>query len=124
MVQDIKNQYYVLRKGALQEEACEWQDLEAMCKTGRLSADAKIFFPQEDCWKKVIDTDLAQLLEAAQAQEEDPEDVLEGEDDRHQEYQQLLDQLQDDPGDLGLLLDAAALALGMQDIEAAKYATG
>jgi len=59
------NRFSIFREGEFKEESCEWQDIEAMCRAGSLSPNALVFFPDENVWKKIIDTELAACFEHA-----------------------------------------------------------
>ena len=82
MTSDTKTRYFLFKEGAVQEEPCEWEDLEALCRSGGLSPDSLIFMPEENDWKKAADTELAPLFEGVdesggEGGETDPEEMAE-----------------------------------------------
>ena len=111
-----KTQYSLIQKGGLREELWEWADIEVVCRTGRLSPESMIFIPEEDEWKKVIDTELAVFFDSAETRGGDSsrEKGYEG------EYESVVQQIQSTPGDTNLRLSAAELALAMGDKDAAR----
>lgn len=50
--------YYVLRDGSTREEQWSWDDIEALHRSGELTAKARIFLPDEDRWALLSETRL------------------------------------------------------------------
>jgi len=57
--------FWVLTEGATQEEQYDWATIEEMCRSGQLTADAQIFFPDQNKWVRAGETDLRPLFGAA-----------------------------------------------------------
>ena len=118
MTSDTKTKYFLFKEGAVQEEPWEWEDLEALCRSGRLSPDSLIFMPEENDWKKAADTELAPLFEAVdesggESSETDLEEMAEA-------YRNVLEQVEQNPDLLATTLNAAEIAIALGNREAAQ----
>lgn len=115
--------YYVLREGSTREEQWTWHDVEQLCRSGELTAQARIFLPQEERWATIEETRLAQAA-TGDAAEPAPEDVQHRE-SAEQEYKAVLERIAEDPDLLEARLDAANLAaeLGLRDDARAHFQT-
>lgn len=112
--------FSVLPKGEFKEEAWEWSHLEAMCRAGRLSPDTLIFLPDENAWKKLVDTDLARCFEqTARAGEIQGPAPSDGAGDEESD-ETLLEQIRAEPNDIALRLKAAELAVAAGKTDAAR----
>ena len=114
MESNTKSTFYVLQKGAVQEEPWEWEDIEAMCESGSFSRETMIFFPEDNEWRKAGDTDLVSLFpDTAETEDGEPGDeVLE-------RYGEALAHISDAPGDWSAQHTAALIAVEMDDQEKA-----
>ena len=45
--------YFVLREGSTREEQWTWEEIESLCRSGELSARARIFLPEENRWAEL-----------------------------------------------------------------------
>jgi hypothetical protein len=112
--------FHVLQKGATQEEPWEWSDIVDMCEAGRFSPDSMIFMPEEDCWKKMGDTELAALFDPKTQGGEEPAEEDEDDTELRAQYEDVLEQIEESPASWTIVLHAAELASALGDHEAAK----
>ncbi|MDH3216199.1 MAG: hypothetical protein OEN01_07900 [Candidatus Krumholzibacteria bacterium] len=121
MTNKTQNLFYILHEGALQEEPepKSWEDIEVMCRLGQLSAESLIWDPEANSWKKVIDTELAPLVESQAPAVEDsgPDPAVIAE--KTDAYNLLKRRIEAEPDDWELVLQAAELALALGDRPAA-----
>jgi Protein of unknown function (DUF4013) len=115
--------YYVLREGSTREEQWSWSDAEGLCRSGELSAGARIFLPDEQRWAAIEETRLASALKDRAPGEDGEKD-----DDRtgiEQEYKSTLERIAEDPDLLEAQLDAGILAaeLGLREEARAHFQT-
>jgi hypothetical protein len=119
MTSETKSKYFLFEEGAVQEEPWEWEELEALCRSGRLSPDSLIFMPEENDWKKAADTELAPLFEGLETPGEDtggemdPEEMAEA-------YRNAVEQVEQNPDLLPARLNAAEIAIALDNREAAQ----
>jgi len=119
-MQSTKNtQYSVLQEGALKEETWEWDDLAAMCRAGRMSPESLVFIPEDNGWKKLHDTPLAEHFSADSATEAADSRESSQLEDISSRYDALIGEMNENPNDNDLTLHAAELALAKGDVEAA-----
>ena len=119
-MQSTKNtQYSVLQEGALKEETWEWDDLAAMCRAGRMSPESLVFIPEDNGWKKLHDTPLAEHFGADSASETAESRESSQLEDISSRYDALIGEMNENPNDNDLTLNAAELALAKGDVEAA-----
>jgi hypothetical protein len=55
--------FSVIPEGDFKEELWEWSEIEAMSRSGRLSANSLVFMPEENAWRRLVDTELAACFE-------------------------------------------------------------
>lgn len=118
MISDTEQTVYILREGSVQEEAWQWTDVEAMCRAGRLSPECLVFFPKDNVWKRAIDTELSTLFEERSHGDVDGE----ADGDRseiREEYEDLCQELASPPYTVEEALQAAQLALALDERQAA-----
>jgi hypothetical protein len=119
--------YYIIPKGATQEEACSWQELESACRAGRLSPDTLIYLPGKDVWEKAIYTELRRYFRSKDEARDDPaigeDDADDAMDDameaRRDAYEEACREARSKPDSAETHLHAARAAMAMQDREAA-----
>lgn len=115
--------YFVLREGSTREEQVTWSDAEQLCRSGKLTAQARIFLPEEERWAVVGETRLAAVINAGSAEatgeENDARASIEA------EYKQALERIETEPDMLEAHLDAGILAdeLGKRDEARAHFQT-
>ena len=115
--------YYVLREGSSREEQVTWSDAEQLCRSGKLTPQAKIFLPDEERWAAVGETRLAAVIDAgspeAGGEENDARAGIEA------EYKQALERIETEPDMLEAHLDAGILAdeLGKREEARAHFQT-
>jgi len=109
--------YFLLRKGATQEEQWTWCDLEEMCRAGELQGDARVFLDGRGVWVPIAETELADSLVAAGEPEPDDDPVRETLED---DYQATVERLRESPESVDALIDAGALACELGDGDAAR----
>ncbi|HET6462862.1 MAG TPA: tetratricopeptide repeat protein [Candidatus Krumholzibacteria bacterium] len=115
--------YYVLREGSTREEQVTWSDAEQLCRSGKLTPQARIFLPEEERWAVVGETRLAAMFRAGSAEgggeENDMRAGIEA------EYKQALERIETEPDMLEAHLDAGILAdeLGKRDEARAHFQT-
>ncbi len=110
----------VIPQGGVQEEFWERQDIEQLCRAGKLPPNSLIFIPEENAWKKLVDTDLAGCFQKRDAVA-DPGKAVPPPDAAYQEqYDAVLQQVHVNPSDIGLRLNAADLALAMGKTDSAR----
>jgi hypothetical protein len=114
--------YYVLREGSTREEQWPWNDVEQLCRSGELTAGARIFLPDEERWATIGETRLAGDLKAGTAPSGEE---AEGRASIEQEYKAALERIEEDPELLEARLDAGNLAaeLGQRDDARAHFQT-
>jgi len=123
MTASTETLYYVLREGSTREEQWTWNDVEQLCRTGEITARARIFLPDEERWATIEETRLAGELKAAAPGVSDEEsDARAG---IEEEYKQALERIETDPDLLEAQLDAGILAdeLGRRDEARAHFQT-
>jgi len=112
------NRFSVIPQGALKEEYWEWAAIEEMCRTGKLSPRSLIFLPEEDAWKKLSESRLAACFPKSDAPASPaPETEAPG---HQEEYDRVMEQIRTSPGDAGLRVTAAEIALAMRKTERAR----
>jgi hypothetical protein len=116
---ETSSRFAILPEGGLKEEAREWEDIETMCRTGRLSPDALIFLPEENVWRKLSDTALAACFRRREPVEAQTDRVASDKMRWDEEYEALAQQIRLDPRDTALRLRAAEVARAMGQIDAA-----
>lgn len=72
MQENTTASYFILRKGAVQEEPMTWEEIEAMAGAGLIEPDTLIFIPEENDWRPAADTGLAPFFSAAASATVDP----------------------------------------------------
>ena len=108
--------YFVLREGSTREEQWSWTDVEALCRSGELTPQARIFLPDEERWATISETRLASAVAPAASASKDS-----GEDEARAaveaEYKSALERVAEDPELLEAQLDAGMLAheLGLRE---------
>ena len=123
MTVSSETQYYVLREGSSREEQVTWSAAEELCRTGKLTPQAKIFLPDEERWAAVGETRLAAMFNAgspeASSEENDARAGIEA------EYKQALERIETEPDMLEAHLDAGILAdeLGKREEARAHFQT-
>jgi hypothetical protein len=114
------NRFSIIPQGALKEEFWEWAAIEEMCRAGKLSPQSLIFLPEEDAWKKLSESKLASCFPksdgAAAAKAGSPPETG----GHREEYDGVLEQIRTSPGDAGLRVTAAQIALAMGKTERAR----
>jgi hypothetical protein len=111
--------YYVLREGSTREERWSWSDVEQLCRSGELTARARIFLPEEERWAAIGETRLSSLLSDVRpgdAATDDEATSLRA--SVEQEYKAVLERIAGGADDtLEAQLDAGILAseLGLRD---------
>jgi hypothetical protein len=114
------NRFSIIPQGGLKEEFWEWTAIEEMCRAGKLSPQSLIFLPEEDAWKKLSESKLASCLPksdgAATAKAAPPPETG----GHREEYDRVLEQIRTSPGDAGLRVTAAEIALAMGKTERAR----
>jgi hypothetical protein len=115
--------YYVLPEGSTREEQYSWNDVEQLCRSGKLTPRARIFLPDEDRWATIQETRLATELNKGSSADA-PEDG-EGRAGIEEEYKQALERIETEPDLLEAQLDAGILAdeLGRRDEARAHFQT-
>ena len=115
--------FSIIPEGEFKEEVWEWSDIEAMSRAGRLSPNTLIFLPDEDTWKRLIDTDLAACFGQRTGTGETADAARESRTAETESEESLLEQIRVDPTDIALLLKAAeaALAAGRTDVARGHY---
>lgn len=117
------SRFSIIPQGGVKEEFWEWADIEAMCRAGRLSPLSLIFVPDDNSWKKLADTELALCFPKNDERGKKNETPVIGKTGQKEEYESAIQQLHANPGDVGLRLGAAeiALAMGKTDIARDHY---
>ena len=114
------SRFSILPDGEFREEVCEWSELEAMCRAGRLSPDTLVFLPDENAWKKLIDTKLVDCFDGTVGSGKTEQPHAPNEADDADNYQSLLEEIRLNPTDVALRLRAAELALAAGKKHAAR----
>jgi len=116
--------YYVLREGSTREEQWSWHDVEELCRSGELTALARIFLPDENRWAAIGETRLAATL-SRNPRDGGDEPVEEDLARLETEYKAALERVSEDPELLEAQLDAGILAaqLGNRDEARAHFQT-
>ncbi|MFQ5512251.1 MAG: tol-pal system YbgF family protein [Candidatus Krumholzibacteriia bacterium] len=120
MTNETKSFYYLFKEGAVQEEPWEWSNLEEMCREGRLSPDSLIFMPDENEWRRAVDTELAPLFRQLQEAEGELVDDEAASERIADAYQRALEQIEQAPGLLVALLNAGEIAVTMGNVDAGR----
>jgi hypothetical protein len=117
------NLYFVLREGSTHEEQWSWADIEGLCRSGELTARARIFLPDEDRWAALGETRLAEALTGKHASGDEDEPSPEPGARLEEDYKSALERLSEDPDLLEARLDAAILAseLGLREEARAQF---
>jgi uncharacterized membrane protein len=106
-------QYAVIPQGGVKEELWELQDIERLCRAGKLPPNSLIFVPEANEWKKLVDTNLADCFEKSDTADSSSEAVPPQDAAYREQYDAVIQQLHANPSDIGLRLNAADLALAM-----------
>jgi hypothetical protein len=114
-----KSSYFVLREGSTQEEQWTWEEIEQLCRSGELSAHARVFLPEENRWAELGETRLAASVTAAPDPVED-EAVSAAKQKLENEYRAALEQVDAAPDDLEARLDAGIIAAQLERRDEAK----
>jgi hypothetical protein len=109
--------FYVHHAGTVggEPEPRTWEDIVAMCRSGHLSPESLIFFPDENGWQKAADTDLAQLFGERGSPADDPGPDQNAQAELKDEYNQLRRQLEGTPADWNQMVQLAEMALTVGD---------
>jgi Protein of unknown function (DUF4013) len=113
--------YFVLREGSTREEQCTWEEIESLCRSGELSAQARIFLPEENRWAELRETRFGTNI-AAKPVVEEPEDeaVKEATQKLEAEYNAALERIEATPDELEAHLDAGIIAAQLVRREEAR----
>jgi hypothetical protein len=117
MTASTETLYYVLRAGSTREEQWTWNDVEQLCRSGALTAGARIFLPDEERWAAIEETRLASELNAGPKGNTDVDDARAG---IEQEYKEALERVETEPENLEAHLDAGILAAELGRREEAR----
>lgn len=115
--------YYLLREGSTREEQWSWEDIEALHRSGELTAQARIFLPDEDRWALLSETRLSHSRPAdgvhAGAASASGEDAASERAALEEAYREAVERIGADDA-LEALLDAGALAMQLGRREEAQ----
>lgn len=116
-----KTSFYVLTEGATQEEEFTWEAIEEMCRSGQLSADTRIFFPDKNKWLRAGETELKSVFKKDQPKARaNKEKELDSERGALQaEYDEAIRQIGEQPEAIEPHLEAGRVASEMGDRGAA-----
>ena len=112
--------FFVLREGSTREEQWTWDEIESLCRSGELSAGARIFLPEENRWAELGETRLAPATEAVASPKAVAEDEAAEVAKLEAEYQAALERVESDVDDLEARLDAGVIAAQLGRREQAK----
>lgn len=119
MTTKIEKTFYIMREGAVREEARSWPEIEALCKSGRLSRDTLIFFRDEDQWKRAEETELEVIFEVLESRGSPAPEETTDRDALQVEYDEVVREIKGG-GEWHLMLQAAEMAKRLDDIKAAR----
>jgi len=118
--------FFVLPEGATQEEKWDWETIEEMCRTGELTAETRIFFPDKNKWVPAGETELNGLFPGGGAAAprkavaaEEAADPAESE-GLQTEYQEAIRRVGRQPQDANAHVEAGRLAAEIGDRDAAR----
>jgi len=117
--------HFVLREGATQEEQWTWDEIADRCRSGEFGAGTRIFMPAENRWVCVEESDLYAELTAhdgaaasgetgAGRAERAEREALE------REYADALEQIEQSPDSVDVLIAAGSVAAELGDKDAAR----
>jgi hypothetical protein len=112
--------YFVLREGSTREEQWTWEDIESLCRSGELTAGARIFLPEENRWAELGETRLAPAAQEAAPERVDTEAEAAEVQKLEAEYTAALERVETDVDDLEARLDAGVIAAQLGRREQAK----
>jgi hypothetical protein len=113
--------FFVLREGSTREEQWTWDEIENLCRSGELSARARIFLPEENRWAELRETRLsANVTKAPAAPEPEDEAVNEATQKLEAEYKAALERIEGAADELEAHLDAGIIAAQLVRKEEAK----
>jgi hypothetical protein len=112
--------YAIIPQGGVKEELWERQDIEALCRAGKLSPKSVVYVPDANEWKQLGDTDFAGFF-AKSDPPSDKEKASPPSSSAYQDqYEAAVQQLRTNPADVGLRLSAASLALALGKMDSAR----
>lgn len=114
-----RRQCSVIQEGAVKEETWVWADLEAVCRAGRMSPESLVFIPEENCWKRIAETPLAEHFDVGSQETAGRKEDVSRAPEISERYDKAIRDIQEDPENAELTLEAAELALAAGDGEAA-----
>lgn len=114
------NRFSIIPQGGLKEEYWEWTAIEEMCRAGKLSPQSLIFIPEENAWHKLSESKLAACFPKSDGAAGAKAAPLPETTGHREEYDRLLEQIRTSPGDAGLRVTAAEIALAMGKTERAR----
>jgi len=111
---EIRTITYILRPGSTQEEQWAWENIEEMCRAGEIGKGTRVFLPETNEWALIEDTDLGELLEPGDSQDDVAVAVAET---LREDYESTVARIADDRDGVDARLEAAriAIALGLPD---------